>query len=199
MAKGKNDVILRDRMQMTFDAGGDITTLYGRLDLSDYVSIPRKEGLNIKEIRFQMRDPNNATTAAKTGSFNGDLLSGSTNDNVAFLKLYATTTAYESAQDVGIGSPNVLTVVEHHANFNVVQEGVTNVGGNLVIDFYEFGVPDLHPEGYPVVTDLLIGIAADNCTKYTDSTLELDLMVIAEPKKITEKDMELMLTQGQDL
>ncbi len=195
MAKGKNDVILRDRMQMTLSATGDIDTLYGRVDLSDYVSIPRKEGLNIKEIRFQMRNPNQL----RTGSFNQDLVSTAVNDERAFLKLYATTTAYETAVDVGIGSPNVLTVCEHQAYFTIVQEGATNVGGNLVVDYFEFGVPDLHPEGYPVVTDLLIGIAAENCTSFNSATLELDLMIIAEPKKITEKDMELMLTQGQDL
>ena len=52
MAKGKNDLILRDRMQFTF-TGDDIPTLYGRVDLSDYVSIPKSEGLKIKEIRFK--------------------------------------------------------------------------------------------------------------------------------------------------
>ena len=195
MAKGKNDIILRDRMQMSFDANGDIATLYGRVDLSDYVSIPKKDGLNIKEVRFQMRNPNQV----KTGSFNQNMVLGVLEDEDAFLKIYATTTAYETAVDVGIGSPNVLAVVEHQTYFTTIQESGANVGGNLVVDYFEFGVPDLHPEGYPVVTDLLIGIAATNCTQFSDNTLELDIMIIAEPKKITEKDMELMLTQGQDL
>ena len=195
MAKGKNDIILRDRMQFTIGTGGDVSTLYGRVDLSDYVSIPRKEGLNIKEIRFQLRDP----SLTPTGSFNGRLNTSTTGNVFASLKMYATTTAYENAFDVGIGSPNVLTVVEHLCNVVNMQEGATNVGGNAVIQYYEYGVPDLHPEGYPVVTDLLIGIAADQCTEYTDETLELDIMIVAEAKKITEKDMELMLTQGQDL
>ena len=65
MAKGKNDLILRDRLQFTFDSNGAVATLYGRVDLSDYVSIPKSEGLKIKEIRFQLRDP----TTANTGVF----------------------------------------------------------------------------------------------------------------------------------
>jgi len=31
--------MLRDRMEFTFDGNGDINTLYGRVDLSDYVSV----------------------------------------------------------------------------------------------------------------------------------------------------------------
>ena len=47
MAKNKGDVILRDRLQFEVDANGDVSTLYGRIDLSDYVSIPKSEGLKI--------------------------------------------------------------------------------------------------------------------------------------------------------
>ena len=70
MAKGKNDLILRDRMQFTF-TGDDIPTLYGRVDLSDYVSIPKSEGLKIKEIRFQVRDTGTANTGSGGGGGGG--------------------------------------------------------------------------------------------------------------------------------
>ena len=197
MAKGKNDLILRDRMQFTF-TGADIPTLYGRVDLSDYVSIPKSEGLKIKEIRFQVRD----ATLANTGSFNQQLaVEGATDTNptAAFLKMYTTTTAYETAQDVGIGSPNVINVVEHQHYITVVQTGAVNVGGNQLLSYFEYGVPDLHPEGFPVVTDLLVGVAAENCTRYNNDTLELDIMIIAEKVKLTKDDMEAMLTQATDL
>ena len=194
MAKGKNDLILRDRMQFTF-TGDDIPTLYGRVDLSDYVSIPKSEGLKIKEIRFQVRNPD----FANTGSFNQQLNTGATNTEFSSLKMYTTTTAYETAVDVGIGSPNVINVVEHQTYFNVIQEGATNVGGNMVLSYFEYGVPDLHPEGFPVVTDLLIGVAAENCERYNNDTLELDVMIIAEKVKLTKDDMEAMLTQATDL
>ena len=68
-------------------------------------------------------------------------------------------------------------------------------------DWIEWSVPDLHPEGYMVVTDVLIGICADSVLNTTieNATLELDVMMIAEPKKITKADLNDMLTQTQDL
>ena len=195
MAKGRDDLILRDRMQFDFDNSGDVATLYGRIDLSDYVSIPKSEGLKIKEIRFQVRNP----SAADTGSFDQRLIQDVTTSKFANLKMYSTTTAYETAVDVGIGSPNVINVVEHQAYNNVVEQGGVNVGGNTFVSYFEYGVPDLHPEGFPVVTDLLIGVAANNCVHYNDQTLELDIMIIAEPVKLTKDDMEQMLTQATDL
>ena len=56
MAKGTNDVILRDRLQFDVDASGTTQLVYGRIDLSDYVSIVENRGLAIKEIRFQLFD-----------------------------------------------------------------------------------------------------------------------------------------------
>ncbi len=52
MAKGTNDIILRDRLQFDIDATGDTALVYGRVDCSDYVSIPESKGLAIKEFGF---------------------------------------------------------------------------------------------------------------------------------------------------
>ena len=58
MAKGARDIILRDRLEFTTTAGtGNTALVYGRVDLSDYVSIVKNEGLAIKEVRFQFRVP----------------------------------------------------------------------------------------------------------------------------------------------
>lgn len=196
MAKSKDDLILRDRMQFDVDANGDVATLYGRVDLSDYVSIPKSEGMKIKEIRFQMRNP----AEQVTGSFDQRLNANATTATFSNLKLYATTTAYETAVDVGIGSPNVINVVEHQCYTNTVENGAgTNVGGNTFVSYFEYGVPDLHPDGFPVVTDLLIGVAANNAQSYKSTTLELDIMIIAEQVKLSKTDMEQMLTQATDL
>ncbi|GAH14140.1 unnamed protein product, partial [marine sediment metagenome] len=62
-----------------------------------------------------------------------------------------------------------------------------------------FGTPDLHPEGYNVVSDLLIGVAADNVQAHASTTLEIDIMVIGEPVRLSEADMTEMIQQGQDL
>lgn len=195
MAKNKGDLILRDRLQFTLDGSGNLSVVYGRIDLSDYVNVVRDEGLHIKEITYQLRkgvgqgndcvfDPvlvDNAPTAP--GSTHGTM------------QVFATTTAYENATDVGIASPNVLNV------FTMSTTRQANSDGSQLWENQEHfrGVYDLHPEGYTVVTDLLIGVAADNATKYDGQTIEIDIMMIAEPKKVTKDDLERMLAQATDL
>ena len=195
MAKGANDVILRDRLQFDIDANGDTALVYGRVDMSDYVSIVENKGLAVKEIRFHLRAP-----TKPNGIFPLDMIEPVNGTELeASIKLFATTTAYELVADVGIASPNVICVFERQ------QERMTNQFGpgeatNNTSDIF-FGTPDLHPDGYDIVTDLLIGIACDNVTGISPAlvTCEVDVMIIAEPKKITQKDLTQMLTQAQDL
>lgn len=191
MAKAKGDLILRDRLQFTLDGNGNLGVNYGRVDLSDYVNVVRDEGLHIKEITYQMR---RSGPGGNTCVFD-PVLSDAT---VAFasMSLFATTTAYEDANDVGIASPNVL----NNFTLSTTREGDPATGSFIWENQEHFrGVYDLHPEGYTVVTDLLIGIAADNCTKYQQETVEIDIMIIAEPKKVTKDDLERMLAQATDL
>jgi len=196
MAKGSSDVILRDRLQFEIDTNGDTALVYGRVDLSDYCNIVENRGLAIKEIRFQPRVP-----SFVLGDFPQWMLDlGTTLASSANLKMFATTTAYENVSDVGIASPNVLCVLNRQNT--VLADTLTTPAGLQFAQATEwnwFGTPDLHPEGYDVVTDLLIGISANNCTRMSDVTVELDVMIIAEPKKITQKDLTQMLTQAQDL
>jgi len=197
MAKGRQDIMLRDRMEFTFDGNGDISTLYGRVDLSDYVSVLNSDGLAIKEVRWQLRNPNQADT----GQFDPVMLTplATATDQFAGLKIWACTVAYQSAQDVGIGSPNVIALEERHTRIVPIQDNGTNVGGNTSFGREWYGTLDLHPDGYTVVTDMLIGIAANNCTKYDTDVLQLDLQIIAEPVSITKGRLEEMLAQGTDL
>lgn len=203
MAKGANDVILRDRLQFDINSQGDTPLVYGRVDMSDYVSIVENKGLAVKEVRFQLRTrvdnddgvfPNVLTTT--------DLGNVPSSGTSAQLKIFATTTAYENITDVGIGSPNVLCVFEKQTTL-MQTSGGTGAGPGAVLDTYEhmFGTPDLHPEGFDIVTDLLIGIGLEACFNeaLVDTTAELDVMIIAEPKKITSKDLTQMLSQAQDL
>lgn len=189
MAKGKSDIILRDRLQFTL-SGGNLPVVYGRLDLSDYVSVVDNNGLSIKEIRYQFRNP--------TGNAAGMPLNiGDDGTNAeSALQVFATTTAYEDGATVGIASPNVINFCEMRS-YNT-GTGATGQNWN---DWTEWSVPDLHPDGYMVVTDVLIGICADAVENGTlsEATLELDVMMIAEPRKITKSDLNDMLTQTQDL
>jgi hypothetical protein len=192
MAKGKSDLILRDRLQFTLNAAGTLDVVYGRVDLSDFTSVVNNEGLAIKETRIMLRNP-----ADQTGSLNPSLLGGlGSGFQNADIMVFGTTTAYEDASDVGIGSPNTF----FQANMRTCQfeDGVGNVlfSDN---DYVQYGTPDLHPDGYTVVSDVLIGIAASNCQQYANATLECDIMIIAEPIKITKADLNEMLTQSSDL
>ena len=194
MAKGSSDVILRDRLQFEVDATGATALVYGRIDLSDYVSIVENKGLAIKEVRFQLRAPQ-----LPLGDWPQWMIDfNETGSEYADVKIFATTTAYENVADVGIGSPNVLCVMNRQST--QLAAGGAPISTQCT-EYTWFGTPDLHPEGYDVVTDLLIGISCQGLTRANllDTTQELDVMLIAEPKKITQRDMTQMLTQAQDL
>lgn len=203
MAKNAGDVILRDRMQFDLDSAGDRATLYGRIDLSSYVNTVSREGLAIKQVYFQLRDPLAGTSLGNTGCFQpiGDWQSNSTTSGVtSALKIYATTRAYENAAEVAIGSPDVLCVQEWLSSVGPQNTGGTNDNGAaLTVEKYWYGPEDLHPEGYTVVSDLLIGVASDGWVNLADRTIELDIVLIAEPIKISTDRMNAILSQAQDL
>ena len=105
MAKAKGDIILRDRLQFTLDASGNRSVNYGRIDLSDYVNVVRDQGLQVKEITYQLREPGTAETCVF------DPVLGTAASAYSAIQIFATTTAYEDANDVGIASPNVLKTI----------------------------------------------------------------------------------------
>ena len=199
MAKNAGDVILRDRMQFTMEAGGNRSTLYGRIDLSSYVDPVNRQGLAVKEVRFQIREPDATSVLDNTGiwaPFGNWTSTAGTVGDLAALKLYATTRAYENASEVGIASPDVLCVYE------IIQAAgntPTDTASSLWVDESWYGPKDLHPEGYTVVSDLLIGVAADGWEQDGEDTLEIDIMLIAEPIKISTERMNEILSQAQDL
>ena len=200
MTKNATDLILRDRLQFTLDALGDQATVYGRFDLSDYTSALERKGLSIKEVQFMVRDPNNSSLSGtgiwdQVGIASED---GSTTQLTdAGLKVYATTRAYEDASDVGIASPDVLCL-EQWISYVGPYDLATGFPGNITLVHNKYGTTDLHPDGFPVVTDLLIGVAASGWKTAADATLELDVMLIASPITITQKQLTEMLVQGQD-
>ncbi len=207
MAKGKSDVILRDRLQFTLDASGNLPVVYGRMDLSDYVNAVEKKGLAVKELHVQPRIQNGSAglypgILTNTGSWTQatDVApTASQADAASALKVFATTRAYQHAYDVGIGSPDVFHLEEwitsQHVYFAPDQPQTYEVN----FEHRQYTPLDLHPDGYALVSDILIGVAADDLTGYDSSTLELDVMVIAEPITIGAKQLTEMLTQAQDI
>ena len=207
MAKAKSDVILRDRLQFTLTSNADLSLVYGRIDLSDYVNVVERKGLLIKDIFIQPRDPNNGSgEVANTGIWSvlfSDLNPTEGTDTQTCWKFFVSSRAYESASDVGIASPDVLHIEEYVIS-RYLGSAATSPGGSLTEGFYRGNYPmrDFHPGGYPVVSDLLVGVAvdaSDSDSEFDDATLEVDIMLIAEPTTITQKDMTQLLTQAQDL
>ena len=197
MTKNATDLILRDRLQFTADTAGDQATVYGRFDLSDYVSALERKGLAIKEVNFMLRDPTNGTLP-NTGMWVSTGIpsnQGESFTTIAGIKVYATTRAYENAADVGIASPDVLCIEQWETIVGPF-DLATGLPGNITLTHNKYGTLDLHPDGFPVVTDLLIGIASDKWT--TMESMELDVMLIASPITITQKQLTEMLVQGQD-
>ena len=114
--------------------------------------------------------------------------------------MYATTRAYENASEVGIASPDVICVEEHLAVVGPAHTGATADNGAPMLSLTErYGPMDLHPNGYTVVSDLLIGIAADKWDSLDLDTIEIDVLIIAEPIKVTTDRMNEILSQAQDL
>ncbi len=194
MAKGSRDLILRDRLQFDIDGSGDADLVYGRVDLSDFVNVVKREGMSIKEVRYMLRAP-----AKPNGVLSPLLLDAVAAPTVyrASIKVFATTTAYENIEDVGLASPDVISVLEMTSN--ITGDAAGAAVGTQNNQWTHWGTPDLHPDGYNVVSDLLIGVATSNAVAQAGGTLEIDIMIIGEPVKLNEADMTEMLTQQQDL
>jgi hypothetical protein len=199
MAKNSGDLILRDRLVFTPDAQGSQTTVYGRFSLEDYVSTLDRKGLSIKEVNLMMRDSN----AGNTGNFIHSQSDGTNASTTAVqrssLKVFATTRAYENAADVGIASPDVLHI-ETWDTYLGPQDVAAPAANStyMYADHYVYPAENLHPNGFPIVTDLLVGVATDTWSLIADKSIEIDVMLIAEPISITQKQLTEMLVQGQD-
>ena len=203
MTKNATDLILRDRLQFTLDPMGGQATVYGRFDLGDFTSALERKGLAIKEIQFMLRSP---TDGSNCGNFNLIGFNAANQSKsvaeISDLKIWATTRAYESASDVGIASPDVLAIEQWQSitgPSNGILPGADSTNqAYLQIEHNKYGTTDLHPDGFAVVTDLLVGVACDNWLSEADVTIELDVMIIASPITISQKQLTEMLVQSQD-
>ena len=97
MAKGPNDIILRDRLEFTL-TGGSLGLVWGRINLDDYVNPLTNQGLDIKEIFIQPRTNGGsgevATQLTNTGNFLGrDRIHSC--DHRGFLECYESSCFYK--------------------------------------------------------------------------------------------------------
>lgn len=187
MAKGPTDIILRDRLEFQL-TGGDLGLVWGRINLDDYVNPLKNEGMDIKEIFIQPRTNGGsgeiASTLPNTGNFwpGTGFIPATTGDRWSGMKVVASTRAYQSMADIGIGSPDVYHVetwTQQNSSY-IVASGVGEAGSlSQTLSHQRYGVQDLHPSGAPIVSDLLIGVAVDNFFSYADSdVLYLDVQLV---------------------
>lgn len=210
MPKGAKDIILRDRLQYTVGSGSENSLVYGRINLDDYVNIGDKKGLKLKQVNIQLRDPNNAGTVDvdETGIWFPGPATAAFVDSVSNLggggvKACVSTIAYSNMAEIGIASPGVYHIEEWAWLAYSVQQSIAPIGPSSD-HFVEqqhrvYNVDHLHPGGATIVSDLLIGIAADSQALYqSGDVLEVDVMLICEPVTITQKALTQLLTQAQD-
>ena len=100
--------------------------------------------------------------------------------------------------DVGIASPDVLCVEEGQWVVSPAN-AVSPMGAWAQWDRKWYGPDDLHPEGFTIVSDLLIGIAFDTWVLKQGQTLELDVLIVADEVTVTTERMNALLSQQQDL
>ena len=192
MTKKTNDVIIRDRMQVTLDSSGDVDTQYGRISLDDFVSVSQKKGFAIDEVYFQIRDPSGET---KTGTFNPSLLALTTAAAAdATLKLTLGNIAYENMPDVGLASPGIVALEEWTTSY---YDDASAVGG--VINTYNQWSPEtLQPSGFITVSDMLVGFSCNDVTAHASSTIEIDVLLIGHSVTLNAGQLTQMLQEGLD-
>jgi hypothetical protein len=192
MTKKTNDVIIRDRMQVTLTSGGDATTQYARISLDDWVSVSGKKGFAVDEVYFQLRDP---SSELFTGTFNPCLLALTTAAAAdATLKLTLGNIAYETLVDVGLASPGIVALEEWTTSY---YDDAANVGG--VINTYNQWSPEsLQPSGFVTVSDLLVGFACNDVTAHASSTIEIDVLLIGHSVTLNAGQLTQMLQEGLD-
>lgn len=206
-----------DRLQFSLPNGsGDQQTIYGRVDMSDFIDPVSNKGVIIHDVQFQVRNPNGTQNSLNnTGMWSWfEDMTGTvaaswsdTNRNVG-LKLCALNTAYQDLGEVGISTDGLYCVQEHTAfqSNSSIADAATQLAGGMSSIWYEqkdWTVSDLHGDGALLLSDLLIGLAADNLTvgagSAVDIEIEVDVVVHFTEKKVTQKEITQMITSNLDV
>ena len=206
-----------DRLKLTLPNGtGDQSTIYGRLDMSDFIDPSSNRGVIVHDVQFQLRNPNGTKNSlTRTGMWswfeNMDGTIGLTwaddNRNVG-VKLVALNTAYQDLAEVGISTDGVYAVQEHtafqaHSSIADSTQGLAGGFASLWYNKEDWTVEDLHGDGMLLLSDLLIGVAMDNLQVgdglATDIDFEIDVVVHFSEKKVSQKEITQLITSNLDV
>jgi len=208
---------ISDRLQFSLPNGsGDQSTIFGRLDMSDFIDPTSNKGVIVHDVQFHVRNPNGTQNGlTNTGmwswfeNMNGTLGAGWADDNRNVgVKLVALNTAYQDLGEVGISTDGVYCIQEHTAfqSYSSLADAPAGLAGGMSSVWYEkndWTVEDLHGDGSLLLSDLLIGLATDNLQlgagTAVDIEIEVDVVVHFTEKKVTQKEITQMITANLDV
>lgn len=206
-----------DRLSLTLPNGsGDQATIYGRLDMSEFIDPVANRGVIIHDVQFQLRNPSGTkNNLTNTGMFSllenmeGEVAAGWTDDdrNIA-VKLVALNTAYQDLGECGLSTDGVYAIQEHYAfqSYHSIADVAAQLAGgysSVVVEKRDWTVSDIHGDGALLLSDLLIGVAMDNVTvgdsAAADINIEIDVVVHFTEKKVSQKEITQMITANLDV
>jgi len=206
-----------DRLSFTVPNGsGDVGTIYGRMDMSDFIDPTSNRGVIVHDVQFNLRNPaGTKSTLTNTGMFSlfenmpaSVAPSWDDEDRNIGVKLCALNTAYQDLAEIGISTDGVYCIQEHYAfqSYHSIADAASGVGGgysSLAYELRDWTVNDLHGDGALLLSDLLIGIACDNLqlgdAAAADIDIEVDVVVHFSEKKVTNKEITAMITANLDV
>jgi hypothetical protein len=206
-----------DRLSLTLPNGsGDVGTIFGRLDMSEFIDPVSNRGVIIHDVQFQLRNPSGTKSGlTNTGMFSlwenmpGTIGAGfSDNDRNIGVKLVALNTAYQDLAECGLSTDGVYCIQEHNAfqSWHSIADPASGVGAGYSSVAYterNWSVSDLHGDGALLLSDLLIGVAIDNLSlgdgAAADIDIEIDVVVHFTEKKVSQKEITQMITANLDV
>jgi hypothetical protein len=206
-----------DRLSLSLPNGtGNQGTIYGRLDMSEFIDPVQNRGVIVHDIQFQLRNPNGTKSGlTNTGMFSllenmpGSIGAGwNDEDRNIGVKLVALNTAYQDLAECGLSTDGVYAIQEHYAfqSYHSLADAATAVSGgysSVVVEQRDWTVSDIHGDGALLLSDLLIGVAMDKVTlgdsAAIDIEIELDVIVHFTEKKVSQKEITQMITANLDV
>jgi hypothetical protein len=206
-----------DRLSLTLPNGtGDVATIYGRLDMSEFIDPVANRGVIVHDSQFQLRNP----TGTKSGLTNTGMFSlleampgaiapaWDDEDRNIGVKLVALNTAYQDLGECGLSTDGVYAIQEHYAfqSYHSIADAAAQLAGgysSVVMETRDWTVSDIHGDGALLLSDLLIGVALDNVqlgdAAAADIDIEIDVVVHFTEKKVSQKEITQMITANLDV
>ena len=188
-------ITLSDTYEFTTDANGDISTAYGRMDLSGYLDPASGDALVPVAIATQIREPGQSLTAGQWAKYGGSA-DGNTDSNS--MRVIATSRAYSQINNVGIASEGIHYLRDQQLVWSCNDVAVNDEVFSAMWHDEEWGPDRLGHT--PLVADLLFGVEFEgNASQNANTTFRLDAVVQFKKIKLTKAQINKMLAARTDV